>query len=132
MGAHAAPARHRRARRLTEGRNTLRWALPATLGFFYGLYAGFLHRGAGPTDWGDVAYGLVSGLVFGVLCFVLGLYQRALPRELRGAAYGALAGVGIGWLFNLSGGSVLASSGLGLGVGAAVGLAAFYLLYTHE
>lgn len=136
MGSHAAPAWHRRALRrrgrTTEERHTLRWALPLGLGAFYALYAGFLFRSAGPTSWADVLFGLVSGVVFGALAYVLGRTQRALPRELRGIAYGALAGIGVGFLHNVSGATVLASSGMGLMVGGAVGCVAFYLFYTHE
>ncbi|WP_254711605.1 hypothetical protein [Streptomyces sp. TRM64462] len=134
MGAHAAPARHRRARtRGSAGGSTLSWALPASLAFVYGLYAGFLDRGDGPTDWGNVVFGLVSGVVFGALAYGLGRVQRSLPRELRGIAYGALTGVGVGWLHSAAGGfSVLSSSFIGLIVGASMFCAAFYVFYTHE
>ncbi|WP_411574086.1 hypothetical protein [Streptomyces fradiae] len=142
MGAHAAPARHRRPRsrprtgrgadRGAARRTTLSWAIPAALGAVYALYAGFLDRGASPTNWGDVVFGLVSGLVFGALCYGLGRVQRRLPREMRGAAYGALGGIAIGFLHNVSGASVLSSSVIGLLVGAGIGASAFYLFYTHE
>ncbi|MEV5442338.1 hypothetical protein AB0N23_07295 [Streptomyces sp. NPDC052644] len=147
MGAHAAPARHRRSRRPRPGTDhgataattahrrgttTLSWALPAALALVYALYAGFLHRGEGPTDWGDVLFGLVAGAVFGALCHALGRRQRALPRETRAFAYGALGGVAIGLLRSLAGGSLLTSAVIGLIVGAAIGVAAFYVFYTHE
>ncbi|CAL9472431.1 hypothetical protein [Streptomyces sp. enrichment culture] len=148
MGAHAAPARHRRGRRPRPGtdtgpaaggpgtgadrRTTLSWAIPAALAAVYALYAGFLHRGEGPTDWGDVVFGLVAGLVFGTLCYALGRGQRALPRETRAFAYGALGGIAIGLLRSLAGGSLLTSAVIGLIVGAAIGVAAFYVFYTHE
>ncbi|MCH0542155.1 hypothetical protein I3F58_21890 [Streptomyces sp. MUM 203J] len=135
MGAHAAPARHRRAlpRGTADDRHTMSWALPAGLAFVYGLYAGFLERGDGPTHWGDFWFGLVSGVVFGVLAYTLGRYQRALPRELRALAYGVLGGGSIGFLHSTAGGySVLSSSVLGLIVGAAIGGAAFYAFYVHE
>ncbi|WP_149183571.1 hypothetical protein [Streptomyces sp. TRM49041] len=136
MGAHAAPARHRRAARRfrdrTEDRHTLRWALPTTLGFLYGLYAGFLDRGEGPTNWGNVVFGLVSGVVFGLLSYGIGRTQRAMPRELRGLAYGALTGIGVGFLHSVSGATVLGSSVIGLLVGASMFCAAFYFFYTRE
>ncbi|GAA4911699.1 hypothetical protein ACFPM3_10275 [Streptomyces coeruleoprunus] len=134
MGAHAAPARPRRplARGRTEERHTLRWALPASLGFLYGLYAAFIKRGDGPTTWGQVWFGLVCAIVFGALCYLLGRTQKALPRELRGMAYGALTGIGIGFLYSLTGGSVLSGTVLGLIVGAAMFCAAFYVFYTRE
>lgn len=146
MGAHAAPARHRRRRPRpgtdtgataattghTRRTTTLSWALPAALAFVYALYAGFLHRGEGPTDWGDVLFGLVAGVVFGALCYALGRRQRTLPRETRAMAYGALGGVAIGLLRSLAGGSLLTSAVVGLIVGAAIGAAAFYVFYTHE
>ncbi|MFF8384224.1 hypothetical protein [Streptomyces kanasensis] len=136
MGAHAAPARHRRSRPRPPGRTAdrhpLRRALPAALAVVYGLYAGFLHRRDGPTDWGDVLFGLVCAVVFGVLCLGLARAQGSLPRETRGLAYGALGGIGVGFLYSASGGTLLASAVLGLLVGAAVFCAAFYVFYTHE
>lgn len=137
MGAHAAPARHRRAltrgRGSSEDRRTMSWALPASLAFVYGLYAGFLERGDGPTHWGDFWFGLVSAVVFGLLAYALGRYQRALPRELRALAYGVFAGGSIGFLHSTAGGySVLSSSVLGLIVGGSMFVAAFYVFYTHE
>ncbi|WP_228976013.1 hypothetical protein [Streptomyces sp. DH12] len=136
MGAHAAPARHRRSRTRPPGgaadRHPLRRALPAALAVVYGLYAGFLHRGDGPTDWGDVLFALAAAVVFGALCLGLARVQRRLPREARGLAYGALGGTAIGFLYSVSGGSLLASAVLGLIVGAAFFCAAFYVFYTHE
>lgn len=138
MGAHAAPVRHRRGTRpradtAAARRGTaLGRTLPAALALVYALYAGFLVRGDGPTTWGHVLFGLVSGLVFGSLCHTLGRVRHALPREARGLAYGALGGIATGFLYSVSGGTLLGSAVLGLTVGAAVFCAAFYVFYTHE
>ncbi|MET9799688.1 hypothetical protein [Streptomyces sp. NPDC006368] len=137
MSAHATlPGRHRRtARRApgrTRGRSRTAWALPAVLAVLFGFYAQNIERDGATITAGQALLGVVSGVVFGALCYALGRVQHALPRELRAAAYGALAGVAIGWLYSLSGTSVLTATAVSLAVGAGVGAVAFYVFYTHE
>lgn len=67
-----------------------------------------------------------------MLCFGLGRIQNRLPRELRAAAYGVLTGGSIGFLYSLSGASVLSASVLGLILGAGGLLASYYYFYTRE
>lgn len=97
-----------------------------------GWYATSIVRDGGVLTGGQLALGLISGAVLAVLCFGLGRMQKRLPRELRAAAYGALFGGSIGFLYSLSGKSVLAASVLGLLTGVGMLLAAFYVFYTHE
>lgn len=131
MAAHASvQARGTRAR--AQRHSTLGWALPVTLGVILGWYATSIVRDGGVLTGGQLALGLISGAVLAVLCFGLGRMQKRLPRELRAAAYGALFGGSIGFLYSLSDKSVLASSVLGLLTGASMLLAAFYVFYTHE
>ncbi|WP_329615245.1 hypothetical protein OG244_20870 [Streptomyces brevispora] len=131
MAAHASvQARGTRAR--APHHSTLGWALPVTLGVILGWYATSIVRGGGVLTGGQLALGLISGAVLAVLCFGLGRMQKRLPRELRAAAYGALLGGSIGFLYSLSGKSVLAASVLGLLTGVGMLLAAFYVFYTHE
>ncbi|MEU3604072.1 hypothetical protein AB0E83_01175 [Streptomyces sp. NPDC035033] len=106
--------------------------LPAVIGVLYGLYAATVWRHGGPLTWGQLWLGIVSAIVLAGALYALRTYGRALPREARGVAWGAVAGGAVGFLYSLSGASVLSSSVLGLVVGLGVGGAAFYLFYTHE
>ncbi|WP_240137007.1 hypothetical protein [Streptomyces sp. MUM 178J] len=111
----------------------LGWALPLVLGISYGAYAAFIARDGGPGSVGQAVLAVVSGAVMAVLAFLLGRYQKSLPRELRALSYGALSAAAIGFLVSLTGeSSVLRSTGLGVSVGAGVTVVAFYLFYTHE
>ncbi|WUC94683.1 hypothetical protein OG710_14340 [Streptomyces sp. NBC_00525] len=108
------------------------WAVPATLGLILGCYATAIVRGGGVLTGTRLALGLVSGAVLAVLCFGLGRIQNRLPRELRAAAYGVLTGGSIGFLYSLSGASILAASVVGLFLGIGGLLTAYYYFYTHE
>ncbi|MFF5423670.1 MULTISPECIES: hypothetical protein [unclassified Streptomyces] len=129
MGAHAAVPARRRRRAATGGHGG---ALPLVLGVVYGLYASTVERHGGPLSWGQLWLGLISAVVLAGAVHGLRRTGRALPREPRAAAWGALAGLAVGFLFSLSGASVLSAAVLGLVVAAAVSCAAFYLFYTHE
>ncbi|MBO0916992.1 hypothetical protein [Streptomyces laculatispora] len=131
MAAHAS-VQARGTRAPAQRHSILSWALPVTLGVILGWYATSIVRGGGVLTGGQLALGLISGAVLAVLCLALGRMQKRLPRELRAAAYGALFGGSIGFLYSLSDKSVLAASVLGLLTGAAMLLAAFYVFYTHE
>ncbi|MFD0023140.1 hypothetical protein [Streptomyces sp. NPDC058382] len=131
MAAHASvQARGTRAR--ARHHSTLSWALPVTLGVILGWYATSIVRGGGVLTGTQLALGLISGAVLAVLCFGLGRIQKRLPAELAAAAYGAVFGGSIGFLYSLSGKSVLAASVLGLLTGAGMLLAAYYAFHTHE
>lgn len=133
MAAHASvQARGTRSRARAQRHSTLSWALPVTLGVILGWYATSIVRGGGVLTGGQLALGLISGAVLAALCFGLGRAQKRLPVELKSAAYGALFGGSIGFLYSLSGKSVLAASVLGLLTGAGMLVAAFYAFYTHE
>ncbi|MFE5793887.1 hypothetical protein ACFQ8C_15105 [Streptomyces sp. NPDC056503] len=125
MAAHAAVP----ARRSVELHGAV---LPAVIGILYGLYAATVSRHGGALTWGQLWLGLVSAIVLGGALWALRAYGHTLPREARAVAWGALAGGAVGFLYSLSGASVLSSSGLGLATGIAVGAGMFYLFYTHE
>ncbi|MET9430881.1 MULTISPECIES: hypothetical protein [unclassified Streptomyces] len=133
MSVHIAPghARHRHRDR-TRARTRTGWKLPVVLGFLFALYAQHIERDGRSITFGIAMLGLVSGVVFGGLYYLLRRTQASLPRELRAAAYGALAGLGVGWLYSLSGASVLTAAGVSLVVAAGAGCVAFYAFYTHE
>ncbi|MFI8324669.1 hypothetical protein [Streptomyces sp. NPDC085529] len=125
MAAHAAVP----ARRTVHLHGAV---LPALIGIAYGLYAPTVSRHGGALTWGQLWLGIISAILVGGAVYALRTYGRALPREPRAVAWGALAGVAIGFLYSLSGSSVLSASVLGLIVAAGVGAGAFYLFYTHE
>ncbi|MFI8290482.1 hypothetical protein EAO71_23170 [Streptomyces sp. ms191] len=125
MAAHAAvPARRHLS---THG-----FGLPVTLGLAYGIYAAAIPRDGGVLTWGLVLLGVVSGLVLAAGVYALRRWGHVIPREPHAAAWGALAGIAIGFLYSLSDSSIWSATVLGLVVGACITLAAFYLLYTHE
>ncbi|MEU6974671.1 hypothetical protein [Streptomyces sp. NPDC046371] len=125
MAAHAAvPARRHLS---THG-----WGVPATIGILYGLYAPVIVRDGGALSWGQLWLGLISAVVLAVAIYGLRRYGGRLRRELRAAAWGALTGIAIGFLYSLSGSSIYSSTLLGLIVAGVNGGAAYYLFYTHE
>ncbi|MFI5984615.1 hypothetical protein ACIBEA_27535 [Streptomyces sp. NPDC051555] len=130
--AHAAPtARARYAADLKQsGRAAL--ARPLTLGLIYGVYAAFMKRQMGPVDVGNVFYGILCGVLFAACLFVLARVGPKLPREARAAAYGIFTGIALGYLYSLTGQSVLLSSGIALAAAAGVAVGAFYRYYTRE
>ncbi|MER7947508.1 hypothetical protein ABTY59_08990 [Streptomyces sp. NPDC096079] len=125
MAAHAAVPTGRRI-------SLHGWGAPVTIGVLYGLYAATNARHGGPTTLGQLWLGLASAIVLAVAIYALRHYGHVLPREPRAAAWGALVGIAVGFLYSLAGASVLSSSGLGLMSGAVSGAAAYYLFYTHE
>ncbi|MEU0986106.1 hypothetical protein [Streptomyces sp. NPDC005953] len=124
MATHATPsARHH---------ISLSWGVPLALGAVFGFYAGFLRRTGVAVSWWDVLFGVVAGLVFVGVAYGLGRIQRALPRELRAAAYAGLCGMSIGFLHSLTGCSILQAVGMGLFFAAAMLVASYYVFYMRE
>ncbi|AWZ09341.1 MULTISPECIES: hypothetical protein [unclassified Streptomyces] len=133
--AHAAPTAPRRHRQTAVGTSHLdkaALARPLLMGLVYGVYAAFMKRQTGPVDAGNVFYGILCGAIFAACLVALARIGPRLRREVHAAMYGAFAGIAFGYLYSLSGESVLKSSGISLVVGAGVGIAAFYRYYTRE
>ncbi|MEV7090582.1 hypothetical protein AB0O07_32695 [Streptomyces sp. NPDC093085] len=134
QGAHRvytpspSPRRGGRGGRLSP----LTIGVPLFLGICYGAYAQAIARSGGPATWGQLALALISGAVFALLLFALLRVGHALPREVRAAAWGVLVGGSVGFLYSLTGHSVLLSSGIGLAIGAGTAAAAFYHFYMRE
>jgi hypothetical protein len=131
-----APAAPRPRHRTSSWPLPLFWLLPLLFGVAVGLYAAWLDSDNQPADSGRTAVvGVVSGAVVAVLCYLLGRGQAALPHELRAAAYGAVCGCALGYLFSLSGWTALKASAGGLIAGLVMTAASFYVFYvfhTHE
>ncbi|MER5552053.1 hypothetical protein ABT001_10270 [Streptomyces sp. NPDC002793] len=135
MATHATMPMRRRTHARTparRGHSALAWAVPLALGVILGFWAFFIARDGGATTGGQIWLGVVSGAVFAALCYALVRVRWALPRELRAAAFGVLAGGAVGFLSSLNGRSVLAASLIGLAVGAGMFCTMFYAYYTRE
>lgn len=102
------------------------------LGLVYGLWSAQIARDAGPITTGNVMLGVVAGILFAVL--FMGLWKAAprLPRELRAAAWAGFAGISFGYLYSLTGATVLRSVFMAFAVVAGVFAATFYRYYTRE
>ncbi|MEU9617559.1 MULTISPECIES: hypothetical protein [unclassified Streptomyces] len=134
MATHAAMPSRGRARGRSRARrhSAYAWAVPATLGAAYGLYASFILRNHGASGGRQFWYGLITAVVLAALCFGLGRIQHAMLPLVRAVAYGVLTAAAIGLLVGLTDSSVLRSSALGLAVGLGMFITAFYIFYTHE
>ncbi|MEU3185049.1 hypothetical protein ABZ707_12730 [Streptomyces sp. NPDC006923] len=125
MAVHAPT----RARRRVSPRPL---AMPILLGVIYGAYAQFIARGGGPATYGQLALALISGAAVALLVFALDRFRDVLPRELRAAAYGTLVGGAMGFLYSLTGHSVMLSSAIGLALGIGTVILTFYFFHTRE
>ncbi|MFF4456098.1 hypothetical protein [Streptomyces goshikiensis] len=134
--AHAAPTASQRYRQtLTDNAKHVNWfsfAGPLVLGLFYGLWTAFLERDKGPVTTANVFYGILCGALFAACLFGLDRMGTKMLAELRAAAYGVFAAIAMGYLYSLSGQSILRSVLIGLAVGLATGAGAFYRFHTHE
>ncbi|MCP3819398.1 hypothetical protein NLX86_15175 [Streptomyces sp. A3M-1-3] len=127
--AHAAPTP---GTYQLGGLKTSAWVGPLLFGALYGIWAAFIGRQAGPITGYNVLLGFVSGVLFAGILFLLNRMGPGVLPELRGVAYGTFAAIAMGFMFSLTGETVLMSSGVGVAVGAAVGVIAFYRFHQHE
>lgn len=107
-------------------------ALALLLGIGYGSYTSFIQRGGGAATFGQLYLALISGAGLAVLVFCLMRFQRMLPRELRAGAYGLVIGGSVGFLYSLTGASVLRSSGIGLVIAACAVVVTYYVFYMRD
>ncbi|WP_328318629.1 hypothetical protein [Streptomyces sp. NBC_00388] len=107
-------------------------AVPVLLGVVYGLYTAFLLSSGQVFSTAKTVLSVVSGLVLAALAFGFGRIQHTLPKEARAAGYGVLIGGAMGFLYSMTGSSVLSSSFIGAGFGIGALVTTFYLFYTHE
>jgi hypothetical protein len=133
MNAPAAlPAGDRRhPRRHLPLHPSASWVVPAVLGVFTGGYAMFLDHTQGSSLPAAALLGLVTAVVVGAACYALGRMPSALMPEVRAVLYGALFGCAFGFLYCLSGATVLRASALGLGLGLVMAVTAFYVFHVH-
>ncbi|MFC7305817.1 hypothetical protein ACFQVC_16515 [Streptomyces monticola] len=124
--AHAAPT----FRAGAAARSTA--AVAPLLAVVYGVWAAGIHRAAGPITTGNVLFGVLTGLIAGALYLAARALAPRLPRELRAFVWGAYAGVAFGYLYSLTGASILRSIGNAALVAGAVACAVFYRYYSTE
>ncbi len=132
--AHDAPGPVPRTAHLHHERGASRatWAVPVAGAFVLGLYTVFLAHDNGWTQGMGWLLGLVAALVTGGLGHVLIRQRHTMITEVRAAAFGALFGISMGFLYSLTDVSVLRASGVGLSLGLAMGVVAYYVFYAHE
>lgn len=106
--------------------------LPALAAVVYGLWAAGIERDAGPITTGNVLFGVVSGVVVGVVCFALHQASRRMAREVRAIAWTSFAGIAFGFLYAQTGATVLRSVIMSLAVAGGVFAFVFYRYYTTE
>ncbi|MFP3992842.1 hypothetical protein U9R90_36275 [Streptomyces sp. E11-3] len=126
--AHAAPSAPRAAIR------TSAWLVPLLLGAVYGIWTAGIQRSTArePITTGNVLFGLLTGVLFALVLYALRTVGPRLKREVRGIAWFTFAGVSFGFLYSLSGRSVLHSTMMALGIAAIVFAVRFYRFYTTE
>jgi hypothetical protein len=80
-----------------------RLVIPVALGLVYGYWVAANHRLGGPITGGNVALGLLSALVFAVLCAALLVLAPRMPRELHAVLWAVFVGCAFGFLYYQSG-----------------------------
>ncbi|MFJ9039686.1 hypothetical protein ACIRF8_24200 [Streptomyces sp. NPDC102406] len=136
--AHAAPApaRSTRAGRpATPSATTTAKVLPVVTGALYGFWAANIQRFGHEVTGGNIALGLVTGILVAALCFGIHLWsarQGSRHIGLRALVWGAFAGIAVGFLHSLANGGVPWSMVLGLIVAAATFVAMYYRYYSQS
>ncbi|WP_156727624.1 hypothetical protein [Streptomyces apocyni] len=126
--AHAAPS----TRRVSIHAST--WGLPLLLGIVYGVWTAGIERSTAeePITTGNVLFGVVTGVLFALGVYALRTVSPRLQRELRAIAWASFAGVTFGFLYSLSGRSVLRCTIMALAIAGVVFAVRFYRYYTSE
>ncbi|WP_327655918.1 hypothetical protein [Streptomyces sp. NBC_00483] len=143
MAQHAAPAPGRGTTgRSTAGRGTSSAALsptsaavvvPVVTGIAYGFWAASIDRFGGEVTGGNIALGFVTGIIVAALCFGIHHWSKQQAGRhflARASAWGAFAGIAVGFLHSLSDPAILWSIMLGLIVGASTFVGTYYRYYS--
>lgn len=109
-----------------------KWAVPVVGGLLYGYWAAANVRDAGPITGWNVLFGFVCAIVFAAAYIGVRMLAPVLRRELHALVWTAFAGIAFGFLYSLTGASVLRSTFMALGVSVFVLAGSFYHYYTHE
>lgn len=109
-----------------------RVVLPVLAALGFGCYTIWMAHTSGASGGRAALLGLIAAVVSGALGLLLVHFQSSMITETRALAYGALFGTAMGWLYNLSGPSILKSSVWGLVMGAVMFAASLYVFRTHR
>lgn len=102
-------------------------ALPVIAALGFGCYTLWIDHTGGAKGAQAALLGLIAAVVTGALGLLLVHYQSTMITEVRALAYGALFGISMGWLYNLSGPSVLKSTTWGLVMGSIMFAVSLYI-----
>ncbi|GGS86636.1 hypothetical protein [Streptomyces chromofuscus] len=108
------------------------WAVPVGLGLVYGYWAAANLRDAGPITGWNVLFGFVAALAFVLVYAAVREAAKRLPPVGHAMAWAAFAGVAFGFLYSLTGYSVLRCAVMSAVIAAAFFVVLFYWYYTHE
>ncbi|WP_405742671.1 hypothetical protein OG422_12205 [Streptomyces sp. NBC_01525] len=106
------------------------WPVVAALGF--GCYTIWIDHTSGASGGQAALLGLITAVITGALGLALVHFQSTMITDTRALAYGTLFGASMGWLYNLSGPSVLKSSAWGLVMGAVMFVVSLYIFRNHR
>ncbi|MFB0616261.1 hypothetical protein [Streptomyces sp. AGS-58] len=109
-----------------------RLAVPVVLGLLYGCWVAADNRFGGPITGWNLLLGLVSALVFAVVCAALLVLAPRMRREVHALLWSVFAGCAFGFLYSQSSVSVVAAALLSLVISAITFALLFYRYYTHE
>lgn len=109
-----------------------KWAVPVVGGLLYGYWAAANQRDAGPITGWNVLFGFVCAIVVAAAYIGVRWLAPVMRRELHALLWTVFAGVSFGFLYSLTGASVLRSTFTALGIAAFVFAGTFYRFYTHE
>ncbi|MET8474201.1 hypothetical protein ABZY90_13775 [Streptomyces sp. NPDC006422] len=134
MAQHAAPAP---GRGHTGGTSVSPMSpglvVPVVTGIAYGFWAASVDRFGGEVTGGNIALGFVTGIVVAALCFGIHHWSKQLAGRhffARAAAWGAFAGIAVGFLHSLADRAILWSIVLGMIIGASVFVGTYYRYYS--
>lgn len=129
MNSHAAPSPRSRPQLQLH---TSAWAVPLTLGVFFGGYAAFVADNNGASTTRTTVIAAIGCVALTAVCCAIGALRGSLAREPRSAAFGAVFGCAMGYLLSLSGYSLLKACLVGATLGLAMTAVSYYWFYQHE
>ncbi len=106
--------------------------LPVLAALGFGCYTIWIDHTSGAKGAQAALLGLIAAVVSGALGLVLVHFQSSMLTETRALAYAALFGCAMGWLYSISGPSVLKSVGWGLIMGGCMFVVSLYLFRAHR
>ncbi|GGU86689.1 hypothetical protein GCM10010211_60990 [Streptomyces albospinus] len=116
----------------TVHRTPLSVALPVIAALGFGCYTIWLDHTSGASGGQAALRGLIAAVVSGALGVTLVHFGPTMITETRALAYAALFGTSMGWLYSVSGPSVLKSSGWGVVMFAVMFVVSLYAFRTHR